>query len=293
MRLLRSVFLAALSFWATGSVQLDSSTTTHKGERSPTLRGVASSDDVHDLVFAQLGMQAGAKQDGEHGFCELCIYAIHQVQYGELPSCGGSSRAFSYDACSQVTQSMLSFAQDMMHLISYGCYQYDAYKGWQTVKPCPAHVMCGRLPNIYDTQQKTMCPADFHYRFPHALGNRAPTVFNPLLKYAVAQYQNKDGGGAAGINPPSSLMQNPGEASGLPRFRQQSAATVKRSDNVPGFIQAPRTIFQSPQMASQMAPQMATQMATNPGMAPPGQPSMALQMAQMGIQAPRSAAFAP
>ena len=94
------------------------------------------------------------------------------MQYGELPSCGGSPRAYSFDACSQVVQSMLAFAQDVVHLISFGCYQYDAYKGWQTVKPCPAHVICGRLTNIYDTEQQTHCPADFHYRFPHALGVR-------------------------------------------------------------------------------------------------------------------------
>ena len=93
-------------------------------------------DEVKPLNFVELGVGVG--DVGEHGYCELCIYAVHQVQYGELPSCAGSSRPFSYDACTQVTQSMLAFAQDTMHLISYGCYSYDAYKGWQTVKPCPA-----------------------------------------------------------------------------------------------------------------------------------------------------------
>lgn len=175
-------------------------------------------EDVPNLVLAELGMGgAGGPSQSEHGYCELCIYAIHQVQYGELPSCQGSSRASSYDACSQVTQSMLAFAQDTMHLISYGCYQYDVYKGWQTVKPCPAHVICGRLPNVYDTQQQTMCPADFHYRFPHALGNRAPTVFNPLLKYAVSQYKG------VGM---SSVLQSPGQPANLPRFKRQAVSVL-------------------------------------------------------------------
>jgi hypothetical protein len=278
MHLLRaSLFLGTFAFWIVGAVRLENSDATQKRRRDSTLRGLLkdTSDDVHNLVFAELGMHAGAKQDGEHGFCELCIYAVHQVQYGELPSCGGSSRAFSYDACSQVTQSMLAFAQDMMHLISYGCYQYDAYKGWQTVKPCPAHVMCGRLPNIYDTQQKTMCPADFHYRFPHALGNRNPTVFNPLLKYAVNQYQNK-------ALPQSSVLQTPGMASGLPRFRQQSARTTVQSSGASNLqpAQVPQTLFQNPQ---NLVPQASGQQM----------PSMALQMAQMGIQAPQSANFSP
>ena len=178
-------------------------------------------DEVKPLNFVELGVGVG--DVGEHGYCELCIYAVHQVQYGELPSCAGSSRPFSYDACTQVTQSMLAFAQDTMHLISYGCYSYDAYKGWQTVKPCPAHVICGRLPNVYDTQQQTMCPADFHYRFPHALGNRAPTVFNPLLKYAVSQYKAEG-------SPTSSVMQSPGIASNLPRFKRTSVGIL----NPPG-----------------------------------------------------------
>ena len=37
---------------------------------------------------------------GEHGYCELCIYAVHQVQYGSLPSCGGTTKTFSYSAVS-------------------------------------------------------------------------------------------------------------------------------------------------------------------------------------------------
>ena len=102
----------------------------------------------------------------------------------------GEPKTFSYSSCSQVVQSMLAYAHDVMHLISYGCYQYDPYKGWQTVKPCPAHVICGRLPNIYDQAKETMCPADYHFRFPHALASLAPKVSNPLLPYAIKQYTN-------------------------------------------------------------------------------------------------------
>ena len=114
------------------------------------------------------GVRLAAAWSAEHGACELCIYSVHQVQYGSLPSCGGTTKTFSYSACSQVVQSMLAYAHDVMHLISYGCYQYDPYRGWQTVKPCPAHVVRGRLPNIYEENHETMCPTDFHYRFPHA-----------------------------------------------------------------------------------------------------------------------------
>jgi hypothetical protein len=231
-------------------------------------------------ALARTGTSVG---QGEHGFCELCMYAVHQVQYGELPSCGGSSRAFSYDACSQVTQSMLSFAQDTMHLISYGCYEYDAYKGWQTVKPCPAHVICGRLPNIYDTQQHTLCPADFHYRFPHALGNRAPTVFNPLLKYAVNQYQ------AQGM-PTSSVLQTPGVPAGLPRFRRQSATiSVAQPHSAPAGL--PRFRRQSATI-SVAQPVLAATAATSRGASSPqalapGQAPSQLRASPSQAQAPQ------
>ena len=147
---------------------------------------------VESTSFLQTMAKAGAKAkwSGEHGYCELCIYSVHQVQYGALPTCGGTTKTFSYSSCSQVVQSMLAYAHDVMHLISYGCYQYDPYKGWQTVKPCPAHVICGRLPNIYDQAKETMCPADYHFRFPHALASLAPKVSNPLLPYAIKQYTN-------------------------------------------------------------------------------------------------------
>jgi len=193
-------------------------------------------DEVPNLILAELG-GVGYPSSGEHGYCELCIYALHQVQYGELPSCQGSSRAASYDSCAQVTQSILAFAQDVMHLLSYGCYSYDAYEGWQTVKPCPAHVVCGRLPNVYDTQQQTMCPADFHYRFPHALGNRAPTVFNPLLKYAVSQYKG------VGL---SSVLQSPGMPANLPRFKRE---TTQVRAAIPGASNAAFISGQSPRAA--------------------------------------------
>lgn len=134
-----------------------------------------------------------AAQDTEHMRCELCMTAVQQVQYGQLPACGGAEKASGYSSvraparwperpgqrfaapmaqrdprrptltrnhprmdraqCSQVVQSMLAYAADVMHLLAYGCYKYSPYHGWQTVKPCPAHVLCGRLPNIFDEER--------------------------------------------------------------------------------------------------------------------------------------------
>lgn len=146
------------------------------------LRGASS--------FAQLS--AGVGWTDEHGFCELCMTTIQQLQYGSLPSCGGSAKASSFSAvrippsarapwpelghapapiaslysgcrllprcavlqCSQVSQSVLSYAHEVLHLLAYGCHQYNPYRGWQTVRPCPAHAICGRVVNTFDLDKK-------------------------------------------------------------------------------------------------------------------------------------------
>lgn len=176
--------------------------------------------------------------DSEHGFCELCMYSVHQVQYGALPSCGGSDKDGAFSAvralvfrqrrygsvaccecrpgngwwqhrllilvappsflppllphpfqCSQVVQSMLAYAHDVMHLIAYGCYKYSAYHGWQTIRPCPSHVLCGRLANIYDAEHRPFCPTDFHYRMAYA-GGALRSAANPLMQFAHALARN-------------------------------------------------------------------------------------------------------
>ena len=181
---------------------------------------------------------------GEHGYCELCIYAVHQVQYGQLPSCGGTAKTFSYSSCSQVVQSMLAYAHDVMHLISYGCYQYDAYKGWQTVRPCPAHVICGRLPNIYDLEKQSQCPADFHFRFPHALANMAPKTPNPLLPFAMAAYRDPTKSSilqeqnAAGLEVPPSNQA--GQGGMEPRFKEQGVDLVSAHVSPPSMLEPRR-----------------------------------------------------
>ena len=145
---------------------------------------------MESTSFLQTMAKAGAKRSGRRTRIPRVVHLQRSPGvYGALPTCG-ERQDFFYSSCSQVVQSMLAYAHDVMHLISYGCYQYDPYKGWQTVKPCPAHVICGRLPNIYDQSKETMCPADYHFRFPHALASLAPKVSNPLLPYAIKQYTN-------------------------------------------------------------------------------------------------------
>jgi hypothetical protein len=259
------------------------------------------------------GIGLAAAWSAEHGACELCIYSVHQVQYGSLPSCGGTTKTFSYSACSQVVQSMLAYAHDVMHLISYGCYQYDPYRGWQTVKPCPAHVVCGRLPNIYEENHETMCPTDFHYRFPHALSALAPKTFNPLLPYAVSQYRNDmkssimDEEGAPASEPMTQVggmnggmaAGGLGSAAGPESVRFKSRNVELRGSSTDANSNYPATAFPSPLQSSGLPSNIYTQ-KTNPMLAAaaPGSvqtlsPSMPAGQRSFGASTLANAAVGP
>jgi len=145
--------------------------------------GLFGADAVELQLRGSLSVATGegvaAEYSAERGFCELCMHTIHQVQYGSLPSCAQSAK--SYGSCSQTVQVILGQAASVLQLIEEGCYQYDSYKGWQTIKPCPSHAICGRLHNSFDVDQATLCPKDFHYRFPTALGQ----VHEPCKQFIV------------------------------------------------------------------------------------------------------------
>ena len=96
--------------------------------------------------------------------------------------------------CNVVVKSMIAFSADTLLLIEKGCYIYDAFKGWQTEIPCPSHVICSKIPNVLELMQhrdSSFCPMDFHYRFPKELSVHAPAEFNPLLPYAMKQWETK------------------------------------------------------------------------------------------------------
>lgn len=111
---------------------------------------------------------------------------------------------------------MLAYAHDVIQLVAYGCYKYNPYRGWQTVRPCPAHAICGRLVNSFDLDKKVRrpapassppfdpasvlapqphCPADYQYRFANAMGTSYPEVKNPLLKYALQAFRDAESSG--------------------------------------------------------------------------------------------------
>lgn len=62
-----------------------------------SLRGSPASQDaptLPDASFMQMGAGVGWTQ--EHGYCEMCMVAVHQLQYGALPTCGNSAKATSF-----------------------------------------------------------------------------------------------------------------------------------------------------------------------------------------------------
>lgn len=153
--------------------------------------------------FLQVGAGAGAGAGGgEQGQCEMCMFALHESQFGRLPPCGASSKpTYSSWMCVQVVRSMLRFARDIMDTLNNGCYHYDKLAGWKTEKPCSAHAVCGRLLNVYSLQHETMCPPDLSYAFKHKVADPSPKVYNPLLPYAIKWYRDLNA---------SSVAQSPG-----------------------------------------------------------------------------------
>lgn len=166
-----------------------------------------------DSALLQTG-ESLALPPSSGGSCEMCVHAVHQSQYGRLPNCGGGNAGQYYSSaqvrllrlhgrlvpppppddaraqCVQVVRSLIHYARDVMTLIKQGCYRYDRATGWSTEKPCSAHAICGRVFNIYSPRREHLCPEDPYYRYPHIVSEVAPKVYNPILPYAIAIYQN-------------------------------------------------------------------------------------------------------
>lgn len=142
--------------------------------------------------FLQVGASAEASaKTPELDQCEMCMFAVHQSQYGRLPPCGATNTPrYTSWMCVQVVRSMLRFARDIVDALNKGCYRYDTLQGWQEEKPCSAHAICGRLYNVYDLQHQTLCPQDPAYKFRHAVADPAPRVYNPLLPFAIKWYRD-------------------------------------------------------------------------------------------------------
>ena len=97
-----------------------------------------------------------------------------------------------FNQCMHVVESFNVQSRQIALLIKEGCYEYDAYTGWQTVIPCPAHVICGRINSkpLSHTGPSPHCPTDFHFKVPEALNklDQAPFAaeqLDPVLSFAA------------------------------------------------------------------------------------------------------------
>lgn len=127
-----------------------------------------------------------------HGYCEICIRTIQMYQRGLPDVCAGLTDTFfitvraSLLACLRVVPRCMHrfFLQCVKNLesilkadraVSYwhrvGCVHLD--DGPEVVKPCPAHAICGWVPNIFARrtgvvvgsvgQLSPLCPRDVAY----------------------------------------------------------------------------------------------------------------------------------
>merc|ERR1711871_320080 len=108
-------------------------------------------------------LRGKATMGKEDGHCELCLEMTHQMQHGEVPSCYVAGNANSYAVCNQVAQSLKVQNFNIQYWLMHGCLEekVSGYGKYDPVVPCPSHVVCSWVPNLYQRDQ--LCPADFSY----------------------------------------------------------------------------------------------------------------------------------
>lgn len=132
-------------------------------------------------AFIELGVAATAGVDAEvekvHGYCEICTRMLQMYQRGLPDLCSGLTDTF-FITCVKNMESMLKADRAVVYWHQVGCVHLD--DGPEIVKPCPAHTICGWVPNIFARrvgitqsigQLAPLCPRDINYlpRVPRTL----------------------------------------------------------------------------------------------------------------------------
>lgn len=104
-----------------------------------------------------------------HGYCEICVRMLQMYQRGLPDVCSGLTDTF-FISCVKNLESILKADRAVVYWHQVGCIHMD--DGPEIVKPCPAHTICGWIPNIFArrtgiTQQigqlAPLCPRDVNY----------------------------------------------------------------------------------------------------------------------------------
>eukprot|EP00742_Colponemidia_sp_Colp-10_P000534 GILJ01000582.1.p1 GENE.GILJ01000582.1~~GILJ01000582.1.p1 ORF type:complete len:348 (+),score=44.36 GILJ01000582.1:71-1045(+) len=111
--------------------------------------------------FMELSSSMSAS--GTPGRCEVCVYVIENKEQHQHYLCRGLKDPAYQQICEQVMESMMWWLVNEVYWVNYGCQRTFAQEV-QWVRPCPAHVICGWLENLYD--RMGYCPPDPEFKKP-------------------------------------------------------------------------------------------------------------------------------
>ena len=125
-----------------------------------------------------LQSKAAAKAQRVQGYCEICIRMVQMKQRFQPDVCSGLTDNF-FITCVKNLESIIRVDRAVSYWHNVGCVHMDQ-GGPEAVKPCPAHVICGWIPNIFGQriradgetmgQLAPLCPRDTNFvpRVPRA-----------------------------------------------------------------------------------------------------------------------------
>ena len=98
------------------------------------------------------------------------MWQLQMRQHHLAHVCAGLTDTF-YITCVKNLESLIKAAPALTYWENLGCMHED--EGPEVVKPCPAHTVCGWVPNIFGKKLGTtgdqglmppLCPPDLNYR---------------------------------------------------------------------------------------------------------------------------------
>jgi hypothetical protein len=158
-------------------------------EADPLIESVHQSANDSELILLQT--QASHKAQRVQNYCEICIRMIQMKQRFQPDVCSGLTdnffitvsvskpcsvgrglRPVTASQCVKNLESVIKADRAVSYWHNVGCVHLDA-SGPEAVKPCPAHVICGWVPNIFGQrvrpdgetmgQLAPLCPRDTNF----------------------------------------------------------------------------------------------------------------------------------
>jgi len=145
----------------TALLQLDSQTRKAKATATETTTEVTRHRGEDDEGGSADG-GGGAASNAES--CEVCVYILENKQQHQSYLCRSLTAKSQQQICVRVLESLVWWITNEVYWVNYGCQRKSPNGGTEWVRPCPAHVICGWIQDLYE--RKPFCNADPNYPTP-------------------------------------------------------------------------------------------------------------------------------